>query len=1032
MASMEKPQLAAGVHTHDNHADFVCMKCNNPMHLSVEGSNINLTQRDIEEIIKTSQKLIEHTHLGAHNEKVHTFNTVQGHKVTISSRFIVDASDADTLQEVREGDKIYYINKEGNFQVNEKVSYNVIRTPGFKPDGTYRIYTPVEYPPGTFFQTTEQTAINQHQSITKNQSNSISSAAKREHMEALVKVVVEDVPVSTQTNTTTTTTTETETLRRQIQEDQAREFQLKNQISQQAAELERLKNQANQFQIQMTNEKNLLIQQQKELERQLLLQSGQAGQNTVIIRDNTSTTNNQTSQIGQNSHLQNALLELERTRKKLEEDEQLRIRKIDDIIAQREREANSMKLQVERSLEEQRQLLITLKQNATGQPDNRKQDQDILLSKLNDQQNQYNMLLNLIREMQNKQQFGGSTQPVTPQIIQVPIPSVPNAPQGPDFSADIRNISNEIMKMRNELERLKYDKPIPQDNSTSQAPVIPINPYGPQIPVIPGQNIQNQGTATQNSNSTVQEIHHYHDGNAQNSQATLQIGSLERAIEELSNQMKRLTELQLQYRQQASQNTNTIQTQTQTQGQQTQTVQIPIPYPIQNPQIPIIIPNQNVPIIPNQNTGFNHNHNFNQNHHNHHNDFNQNHHSHHNQNTHTIIDHRHNQNQNSHHHQFNYENGHSHHHHNKHNGHIEHNHPIEIHVTEVHEKVIAPEIIHKQPIQHHHSHHSHSQNTTGQREIIFVKDNTSTNFIRNITENQTRPTETIKIINSNASTNGKIFSHSTHANSQTQNQTNYKINENYKFNSEIFGEPFYSSNVVHPTHRPIVGENEIEIKQVIGLKDKSIPAHIFTDRQNAKLGTNSVRISSRDINRSHHNNDQVIYESKADHANTNHNSHIESKTYIASQKDYIHSARTAANSDYLMSYKSIEGINYTAPVQVYTVSTHPDKFSVVEGAKVTKNYESVEHHGHHGHHKHHSEIHKNATHHSNICKICNSAVHICNAECKRVEGCEACQAKLQCGVHCHKGHHNCHELGGYTQICEDKNGIHIHTHLKNE
>lgn len=174
-------------HFHDQESEIICTKCNSSLHVSLGSSNVPVTQKELQEILQTSMKLLEHAQAGQEGEKVLNFTTRGGEKVTISSKLVVE-SGGDVFHEVRHGDKIYTMGPDGQLQLNEKViKYNVIRDKNFVPDASYRVYVPPRYEDLPPIPATPQPA----ERSSNRGSNRGSVSGRKEHMEAQVQVTVE-------------------------------------------------------------------------------------------------------------------------------------------------------------------------------------------------------------------------------------------------------------------------------------------------------------------------------------------------------------------------------------------------------------------------------------------------------------------------------------------------------------------------------------------------------------------------------------------------------------------------------------------------------------------------------------------------------------------------------------------------------------------------------------------------------------------------------------------------------------------------
>ena len=174
-------------HFHDQESEIICTKCNSSLHVNLGSSNVPVTQKELQEILQTSMKLLEHAQAGKEGEKVLNFTTKGGEKVTIASKLVVE-SGGEVFHEVRHGDKIYTMGPDGQLQLNEKViKYNVIRDKNFVPDASYRVYVPPRYEDLPHIPATPQPA----ERSSNRGSNRGSVSGRREHMEAQVQVTVE-------------------------------------------------------------------------------------------------------------------------------------------------------------------------------------------------------------------------------------------------------------------------------------------------------------------------------------------------------------------------------------------------------------------------------------------------------------------------------------------------------------------------------------------------------------------------------------------------------------------------------------------------------------------------------------------------------------------------------------------------------------------------------------------------------------------------------------------------------------------------
>ena len=204
---------------HEHQGDFVCIKCSHPLLQGSQVSNGQVTQQDLHEILLTSSKL-----LNLPGAQQVTVAPGASEKVIISSKFQVESA-GDVYQEIRDGDKIYTMGPDGMLQLNERVSYNIIKDARYVPDPKSRIYVPKKYEdwpplpavappaPGGMTQGSARGSLN----------------GAREHMEAEVRVTVEKPAKAPQTgpNPNTEIMQEIERLRIEAENSKREAEQLK-------------------------------------------------------------------------------------------------------------------------------------------------------------------------------------------------------------------------------------------------------------------------------------------------------------------------------------------------------------------------------------------------------------------------------------------------------------------------------------------------------------------------------------------------------------------------------------------------------------------------------------------------------------------------------------------------------------------------------------------------------------------------------------------------------------------------------------
>lgn len=409
-----------------------------------------------------------------------------------------------------------------------------------------------------------------------------SHGSRRERLSGSMTVIVEPKRnPNTQTTTTNSTSTNTvintstnemlkyntyleelKDLKRKMEADLEKESTLKIQLAKQESELQMLKNQANFEREKNQIEKERMIQKQKELEN-------------LLLTKQTPVPNQPVAPAQDSLELQKAIAALEETRRRLEYDEKLKIDKMDQIIAERQREAQNLKQQAERNLEEQKQFIMMLRQKEQSDFESRKRENETLLSKINEHQNQYQVLSNMIRDLQLKPPAPAPQ----PQITVVPTPQPQNQPQQPqiNYAEDFRHISSELMNMRGEIERVKFErKSVQTQNSENKQTAFQYPPVILPPPPSPQK----------------QEIHHHH--HKQNQQAPIDTSKFEKAIFDLAEQVK-----QLSFQTVSEKSIKT--TPPPAPAPQPQIQYQVVPYPVQYPQTPVYIPQQPpAPVYPPQ------------------------------------------------------------------------------------------------------------------------------------------------------------------------------------------------------------------------------------------------------------------------------------------------------------------------------------------------------------------------------------------------------------------------------------------------
>lgn len=131
-------------HEHGAGSEVVCSQCQGLTQVSFESSGAAISRKELEEILRTSAKLLRGAQAGASGERELVLTTASGEKLTITSKFEVSA-EGEVYQHVRKGNESYSMGPDGLLQINQRVlSYRAIKEPNFVPGPEHRVYIPSE------------------------------------------------------------------------------------------------------------------------------------------------------------------------------------------------------------------------------------------------------------------------------------------------------------------------------------------------------------------------------------------------------------------------------------------------------------------------------------------------------------------------------------------------------------------------------------------------------------------------------------------------------------------------------------------------------------------------------------------------------------------------------------------------------------------------------------------------------------------------------------------------------------------------